>query len=151
MRKTFWIRSVAVVNLALGSMGLVTEVNTIRSFLLLMRAGKLDPNLARPFFVMSTITLLLLLGLAVASYYLIRLKPSGPLLVNIVFAAEILYLVSLIFLGNVLDHSFAGAVGIANMGLSFQRVIFYPVFGLIVLNIARSRDNLSGRVGHQRG
>src|SRR5208282_380527 len=100
------------------------------------------------FDVELAINALLLAGLIVTGYWLVRLDRRGTVLSNCVFSFEILFWVATTVVGLALamshnktaeevSNGMAAVAGIANMGTALQILTGYPIIGLVVLNIVR--------------
>jgi hypothetical protein len=100
------------------------------------------------FDVELAINALLLAGLILAAYWLVRLDRRGTVLSNYVFSLEILFwvVIAVVDLPLAMSHnrtaeeiskSMGAVAGIANMGTAPQILTGYPIIGLVVLNIVR--------------
>ena len=101
------------------------------------------PYIEQAFLVMTGINLLLLLVEALAGILLLRLRPTGIHISNVLFTLMILSFLAhpVLFVsgrGPVRD-SIAAAAGAGNIGIVFQLLIGYPVIALVVLNLLRRK------------
>ena len=107
------------------------------------------------FDVELAINALLLAGLILAAYWLVRLDRRGTVLSNYVFSLEILFWVAIavVDLPLAMSHtrtaeeiskSMGAVAGIANMGTALQILTGYPIIGLVVLNVARKYMDRKG-------
>jgi len=144
------IRAFGVVSLLMAAFGLALCSETALHFRGLNRWNPSEPYLALVFWVMTGINFVFLLALAAGGLLLLKLDRKGLRLCNTLFAAEILYWLGAAIGGLYLAlrghewaaglwRSFAGASGIGNMGIAPQILTFFPVIGLVVLNLAFRR------------
>jgi hypothetical protein len=96
--------------------------------------------------VMIVINGLFLAVLILSGIWLLRLRTNAVRMCNILFSAEVVYFIGVVFLwANFLGfpekvvRSIAAASGVGNIGIGWQLVIGYPVLSLVVLNIVRSK------------
>ncbi len=102
-----------------------------------------------PYYLMAMVNLAFLLGLVVGSVYLWRLRARGLHMCNLLFVCELAYWLLIWRLSSVPRSSGNGttmiqllcrglddAAVMGNAGLWPQIVTLYPIFGLILLNIA---------------
>ncbi len=102
--------------------------------------SQFSPFLVEVFYTMSAVNLLFLLVLALSGFLLLRTGIKAVKFANVVFLAEIVYLVGSLWpTRGPVGHSITGAYGIGNVAIMVQLVVGYPVVALIALNVARYR------------
>jgi|HubBroStandDraft_6_1064221.scaffolds.fasta_scaffold739387_1 hypothetical protein len=141
------IRAVAIANVLLGGLGLYLQVDSALRFIQRSQLGFSTPLV---YWITASISFALTLATFLSSFFLWRTDRRALLLCNWLFGTELVYWVG----GSMLDvmlvtskyewaHRFvmstATASGIGNMGIAPQVLVLYPVWALILLNIAYRR------------
>jgi hypothetical protein len=100
-----------------------------------------QPYFLLAFWTLTTVNLVLLTLLIFGGIKLLQLRTLGVVVCNAVFAAEIVYFMTLGILWRAVSPSvsmsIAAATGVGSMGLSPQLICGYPLVALIFLNLAR--------------
>ena len=141
------IRAIALGNSALGTAGLLLQADSAFRFSQKNQFSSAAPYETYAYWVMASISFALAFVAFLSGFFLWRADRSALRLCNWLFGSQLLYWVgkSILDIGLVTSKSeqahlyatsIARATGIANMGTAPQIVLLYPVWALVLLNLA---------------
>jgi hypothetical protein len=136
---------IGILNLLFATVGIYVECQTFSSTQHI-RNTEIAPFTIEVFDTMTAINLLLMVALALAGYFLLRLRSGAVTFCNLVFTAEILYVVLLMalpFQGPV-GQSISAAAGVGSVALMVQALVGYPLVGIVLLRFSQRRLRQSG-------
>ena len=148
---TIWpkitIRTIALANIVMGAMGLFLQIDSLIRFYRTYQFTVARPYEAYAYWVIVCIGFVFVSLTLLSGFFLWRTTGSGRRLCNLLFGSQLVYWVG----GAILDvmlvtskgewahrvvMSIAAASGIGNVGLAPQLLSLYPVWILLLLNLA---------------
>ena len=141
------IRTVALANIVMGAVGLFLQVDSVIRFSRRHQFTVAKPDEAYAYWVIVCIGFVFVSLTLLSGFFLWRTTRNGLRLCNLLFGSQLVYWVG----GGILDvmlvtsksewahrvvMSIAAASGIGNVGLGPQLLSLYPVWVLLLLNLA---------------
>lgn len=138
------IRFLAAANILLGGSGLYLQADSARRFI---QRNQLGFSIPQVYWITASISFALALATLLFGFFLWRRDRRALLLCNWLFGFELVYWVGTAMFefalwssraewAHSLGKNLAGAGGIGNMGTALQLISLYPVWALILLNVA---------------
>ncbi len=144
------IRTIAVGNVAMGAIGLFLQIDSVVRFSQRHQFAPTRPFETYAYWVVACMAFVFASLALISGFFLWRTSRSALRLCNLLFGAQLVYWVG----GAMLDvmlatsksewahrlvTSLASVGGIGNMGLAPQVLSLYPVWALMLLNLAYRR------------
>jgi hypothetical protein len=154
------IRFIAIANILLGGFGLYLQADSARRFI---QRNQLGFSLPQVYWAVASISFAVALATLLFGFFLWRTDRIALRLCNWLFGFELVYWVGTAMFefalwsskaewAHSLSTNMAGAGGIGNMGTALQFISGYPVWALILLNVAyrRMKDDAAIQMGLTR-